>query len=422
MRVDVKLLRHQHQFVTDWDSTYLALVGGYGSGKTRALVLKLILLASKNPGCDLALLGPTNSMTRDVVQAELDRQLHELNLAYDYRASPLPVYTLRFSNGESRLLLRSAENYRRLLGLNLAGFGVDELDSIPDVIATAAWRVLMSRLRAGRVRQGVCVTTPEGFRFCHRFWIKEAASDRKLVRAKTRDNPFLPEGYIESLLNSFPPQLINAYLNGEFTNLNQGRVYPNFDRLLNTCTDVVGRYDHLHIGIDFNVGKMAGVVHLVRDGQPRAIDEFVGLRDTPELIQAVEQRYPEQVWRGQISVYPDATGAARDSTNASESDIGLLRQAGFRVVTSSSNPKVRDRVLAMNALFCNAKEERRYRVNVNRCPDYTEALEQQTYTDKGEPDKEHGFDHCVDAAGYYIHRGFGIKARGWGQGAAVWSA
>ena len=56
----------------------------------------------------------------------------------------------------------------------------------------------------------------------------------------------------------------------------------------------------------------------------------------------------------------------------------------------------------MNAMICNAKGVRRYRVNTNKCPTYTDNIEQQVYAKNGEPDKAHGTDHMNDAGGYYI--------------------
>ena len=38
------------------------------------------------------------------------------------------------------------------------------------------------------------------------------------------------ERCIDSLLENYPPQLIQAYLNGNFTNLPTGAVYSRFDR------------------------------------------------------------------------------------------------------------------------------------------------------------------------------------------------
>ena len=166
----------------------------------------------------------------------------------------------------------------------------------------------------------------------------------------------------------------------------------------------------------FNVGRMAAVVHVKRDGQPYAVDEIVNGYDTPDMIRRIRERY----WRYengrylpscQIRIYPDASGDSRRSVNASQTDIELLRQAGFAVSVNAANPPVKDRVNAMNAMFCNAEGERRYRVNPDMCPSYVEALEQQPWGKNGEPDKTTGHDHINDAAGYFIVRDYPLIRR-----------
>jgi hypothetical protein len=42
------------------------------------------------------------------------------------------------------------------------------------------------------------------------------------------------------------------------------------------------------------------------------------------------------------------------------------------VVVNAANPPVKDRINSVNAMFCNGNGERRYKVNVTRCPVYTE--------------------------------------------------
>jgi hypothetical protein len=66
-------------------------------------------------------------------------------------------------------------------------------------------------------------------------------------------------------------------------------------------------------------------------------------------------------------VYPDASGESRKSQNASESDIALLRAAKYTVCVNAANPRIRDRVLAMNSMI-NKAGVRRYRVNEDLCP------------------------------------------------------
>ncbi|MGE8280207.1 MAG: hypothetical protein ACN6O2_07195, partial [Stenotrophomonas sp.] len=80
--------------------------------------------------------------------------------------------------------------------------------------------------------------------------------------------------------------------------------------------------------------------------------------------------------------------------------------AGFVVRVPPSNPRIRARVVSVNAMLCNAKGTRRLRVNPVGCPKLTEALEKQAYDANGMPDKTTGFDHPPDALGYFIHSRF----------------
>lgn len=191
----------------------------------------------------------------------------------------------------------------------------------------------------------------------------------------------------------------------------EGRVYRAFDSVLNHCIDAATQAERIHIGLDFNVGKCAGVAHVIRNGLPVAIGEFHDILDTPDLIKAIKARFPEQFKARRILVYPDAAGKARKTTNASQTDIDLLKQAGLNVIVDPSNPAVKDRINSMNTMFCNALGMHRYLVNTRLCPFYTEALEQQIYDKHGKPDKS-GDDlisHILDAAGYFIHQKYSVQ-------------
>jgi hypothetical protein len=186
-------------------------------------------------------------------------------------------------------------------------------------------------------------------------------------------------------------------------------VYAEFDRELNKVPlgDGIRASEPLHIGMDFNVGKMAAVVFVLRDGDPYAVDELSDLIDTPAMIAAIKSRYVGHA----IYIYPDSSGGNRKSNNASESDIALLRQARFTVFAPSANPPVKDRVLAMNQMI-HSEGKRRLRVNIDNCPGFVESLEKQAYDKNGEPDKSSGLDHMNDAAGYFIYYRFPVRSRG----------
>jgi len=145
---------------------------------------------------------------------------------------------------------------------------------------------------------------------------------------------------------------------------------------------------------------MAAVVHVLRDDLPHAAAEIMNMRDTPAMAESLREKY---LLEGhQVTVYPDASGQNTSSKGASISDISILRDAGLTVRAHDSNPRVKNRVNAMNAMFLNDLGQRRYRVNATTCPVYTECLEQQAYNKFDEPDKEAGFDHANDAGGYFI--------------------
>ena len=211
----------------------------------------------------------------------------------------------------------------------------------------------------------------------------------------TRSNSHnLPDGYIEALVAQYPDQLVDAYLDGKFVNLTSGSVYYAFDRVLNNTHYVVKPREAVHIGMDFNVYKMAAIIHIQRDGHLFAVDEFIDLRDTADMILSIKEKYQSE--GHPVVIYPDSSGKNASSKGASQSDIKMLKEAGFRVRYKNANPRIKDRVLSMNT----ALEKKRYFVNVAKCPLYTESLEQQIYDKSGKPDKEGDLDHPVDAGGY----------------------
>lgn len=279
-------------------------------------------------------------------------------------------------------------------------------------VAYASFRMLQSRLRRGKAYQLACVSTPEGYNFLYDFFEKNKdKTDRKLIKARTRDNPFLPPEYVDSLLENYPANLIAAYLDGEFVNLASGSVYAEFSREANGTTQTIADFPNhiLHIGVDFNVNNMSAVVNVIHNSQVYVLDEFTGLRDTVSLAKAIRARYPQRP----IYIYPDSSGKSERS-NSSFTDIAILKDKifGFEVCYNSKNPRIVDRVGAVNAKIRNAKGDVNLFVNIDKCPQTVEGLEQQGWGKDGNPDKSSGLDHTLDALGYMVHFRFPIALRG----------
>jgi hypothetical protein len=405
----------QHELITT-TKRYPAMVAGFGAGKTQALVKRAVAYKFKYWTCNNAYYLPTYDLIKTIAIPRFLEVLAEYGYyeGKDYKLNKSDSW-FEFPNG-SKIILRTLDNPHRIIGYEVADSEIDELDTLTADKASAVWKKIIARNRQkkpDRAANTIAVgTTPEGFRFVYEQWHKNPPSaEYHLIRASTYSNAAnLPDNYIQDLKDAYPENLIAAYLMGEFVNLTSGSVYPCYDRELNASFEVIGTYkdgdqekpEPLHIGLDFNVNKMAAVIHVYREGGPHAVAELINLRDTPQVISVIKERWQSQ--GHPIFVYPDASGNARKTLDASATDLALLQQAGFTVMANASNPYVRDRVLSMNVMF----DKRRYRVNAVACPTYAGCLEQQAYDKNGEPDKTGDKDHPNDAGGYFIVNRFPV--------------
>jgi hypothetical protein len=397
-------LHPQQQEFFDNQNEIVGLSAGYGAGKTRSLCAMALKLMAQNVGFIGAILEPTGPLLRDIWQTDFDQFLEHYEIPYSFRASPLPEYVVHLKEGDCKLLCRSFENWSRIIGLNLAFCLADEIDVVSPTICEKAFPKILGRLRAGNVRQFCAASTPEGFRWLyHTFATDEAKerTDRQLIKMRTQDNPHLPSDFIERMQANYDPSMLQAYLNGEFINLTTGQVYSRFTReqnVINIKPDI--GLEPLRVGIDFNIGNMNAVIGIVQDQKLLIFDEVVAAYDTDALAKEIKARYP----MNKIYIYPDASGGNR-STNASQTDIQILEGYGFSNQSPRSNPPVRDRISSVQALLCNGKGESRLQIHAS-CRKLIESMELQSYNEKGEPDKESGYDHMADAVGYLIWREF----------------
>ncbi|MGI4776944.1 MAG: terminase large subunit domain-containing protein [Janthinobacterium lividum] len=416
MQVSPKLNRPQGRFLA-LPHKYRAFVAGFGSGKTRAGCAVLSSHAWEWPKVNSGYFAPTYAQIRDIFYPAIEESAFDWGLTTDIHESNKEVHL--YSNGlyRSTILCRSMEKPGDIVGFKIGHAVIDELDVMRTLKAETAWRKIIARMRykVDGLKNGVDVTTtPEGFKFVYAQFVKavrdkpELATLYGLIHASTYENAKnLPADYIPSLLASYPPQLISAYIRGLFTNLTSGSIYPNFDRKLNHTDERLAPNEPLHVGMDFNVLNMTAEVSVIRGGLPRTLSELTKVRDTPSMAQLLKERFKDIGHH--LTIYPDASGANTSSKNASESDLSILRQAGFTISVNDSNPAVKDRINAVDAMTLNAKGERRWKVNTDLCPVLTEAQEQQAWGANGEPDKTGGQDHPNDAIGYFLVKRFPIQ-------------
>ena len=402
----IRLTDPQFEFVTCEDQ-FPALVAGFGAGKTHAGIVRTLAKKLAYPRQNVGYYLPTYDLVRQIGFPRFGEQLEELGIPFKQNKND----ALIMIPDAGSVIFRTMDTPERIIGYEVADSLVDELDTLPEDKAREVWNKIISRNRQkkpdGSLNTVGVATTPEGFRFVYDRWQRNPAPGYRIIRASTLSNAAnLPAGYIESLRASYPSNLLAAYLDGEFVNLVAGSVYPEFDRRENASSERIQPGEALHVGMDFNVGRMSAVVHVLRQDNPHAVAERTRVLDTPAMAALLRRDYEGHP----IIVYPDASGASRKSNNASESDLAILRKAGFSVRANPANPRVKDRVLSVNALI-HKDGARRYRVNPDECPELVESLEKQAYDKHGEPDKAGGLDHVVDAAGYFIAYRYPIQHR-----------
>lgn len=401
----------QSQFLA-MDQKFRAYVAGFGSGKTWVGCGGLMQHFWEFPRINAGYFAPTYPQIRDIFYPTIEEVAFDWGLRVKINESNKEVHVYEGRKSRGTIICRSMEKPETIIGFKIGKALCDELDVLKAEKAQNAWRKIIARMRynVDGLKNGVDVTTtPEGFKFVYDQFVKQIAAKPGLatlyglIQASTFDNELnLPADYIPSLIQSYPPQLILAYLKGQFCNLASGSVYPCFDRKLNHSDAEMNPGEPLHIGMDFNVLKMAAVIYVIRDGCPIAVDELVDVRDTPEMARMIVERWKSKGHA--ITIYPDASGQNTSSKSASQSDLSILKQSGFVLSVGSQNPAVKDRVLSTNAMLLNGQGERRMKVNTHRCPKFTQGLEQQPYDKNGEPDKTNGIDHVNDAGTYPIVR------------------
>lgn len=415
MDLNLHVLPHLQAFVSDVQTPFIAQVAGVGSGKTIGLIQHSILMAALNPGCLGILASPTFGMLeKNILNMRNGLPVHLSKAGIPFTFKGGDTFYLQWPNGQTSEI-ECTHAGSSMSGRTAAWFGVDEIDLMKTQEALTVWDILIARLRDPKAKhvQGFCASTPEGKRF---LWQKfeqdllekpELNARFKLYRAETYDNFLLPPDFIPNLEAQYDPLRIRAHLKGEFVSLTTGLVYSDFDRKLNHCDEVMKAKEQLHCGMDFNNFGMSCVTAVIRDNKPIVVDEIMGSENTPALIKVMKDKYRDH----QVICYPDATGKDVRSTTSSETDHNLLRQAGFAITTTPSNPHIMDRVGSVRAQILNGQGERRLKINTRNCPITTGCLEQHTMGDDGHPTKRVPFgkmklhiDGPMDALGYFIDR------------------
>ena len=390
---------HQWKFLTS-KKQINAYVGGFGSGKTYSFIRKTFInhITRKNSeGVSNGwIIYPTYSLAQDVFIPPFLKLLEDKGIKYDYNVSKNTIKTIY---GNIRIFQMIKPD--KIVGVSLSYCGFDEFDVSSYRYCETAFNKALGRMRDCDNPEIYITTTPEGYKYTYTLMVEKADDNKLLVRGKTKDNFYLPKGYLKLLEENYDKNLLKAYSEGQFVNLQQGSTYQ-FNRTTNVQPVQYDRSKPIRVAIDWNVDPEACVLAQVYEQQPQVrVFDCIALTHsgsgdllTERMVNEIKRKYPNS----EYIAYPDATGHKRGSS-AMFSDIDLLIKGGFKVKALKTNPRVIDRVNAVNkSLDGNI-------IIDPRCKGLIEDFE-KTCNKEGtrEIDKSNkALTHFTDAFGYFIY-------------------
>lgn len=402
----IELLPAQYDALTA-DEPFVAYVGGIGSGKTylgsRWLVSEMVAYPD---GCHVATAN-TYPQMHDVVAPNLIEALDERGIPYVWKASERAFIV---AGGASRILCRSLEKPHRLRGLEIDRWWGDEARDY----SADAWTVMIGRMRGRRSDRprAMLTTTPNGFGEVHKRFVEYAGPDYRVVSARTRDNPHLPEGYEESVRAAYKgtPELADQELDGKFVAVGRLRACRSFDRKKHVRPLQFAPGARTIYTLDWNVGRVSLLVVQEAAGEIRFVRE-VRAKFSEAVASAAVEAVRATTSEGRVvlpatvDVYGDSGQGAERSVQTGRTvwDDFFLRIAEVRPVRKwpSTNPRVVERVASTNYVF----ETMPVFVDPS-CAEFIADLERTQWDEDGKSidDSDPDRGHFFDAAGYYLHQ------------------
>lgn len=326
----------------------------------------------------------------------LEQDLKETNSEYTYDKAH-NIITV----GNVELLLIPDEDESSIYGFSCCCAYVDELDELDTQTAMAVVKSINDRCRQQidgfRTPFMVYTTSSQGLKGTYQtiMHFKKSGIGYVLMRARTKDNIYLPKDYVNNMYSIYNEKEIACLLEGQFVSIDSGLVFPDYNPALNKLDvdlfDVLNENDTVYIGQDFNNFGNNAVAFVVKKGCIIAIKdyEFPDIRRAPEVFR---YDFPTQkiVW------IPDMTYKEHFAEFKKE-----LRTYRISIAYRSCNPLVADRNFACNKLFY---AERLFICPI--CKDTEKTLmtwQKDPKTgapskgDKGAP------DHKGDCIGYVVH-------------------
>lgn len=197
----------QHQFIKS-NKRYALYSGGFGAGKTLALILKIIYLALKYPNNAILVGRQHYQDLRDTVQKEFFEICPEQYISNFVKSERKAVLI----NG-SEILFRHLDKVseKEIRSLNLGAFAIDQMEDVQEPVYLA----LKGRLRKKDTSQQGFGTSNPAPSWIFREFKQQSKPENLLIETSTLENPHLSKEYIEDLLK-YPDYWKKQFVYGEW--------------------------------------------------------------------------------------------------------------------------------------------------------------------------------------------------------------
>ena len=396
--------------VINSNARFRVLVTGRRFGKTFLAINELAKFASKS-NSKIWYVAPTYRQAKSICWSDLKEKLVKHKWVKKINHSDLTI-TLK---NNSTITLRGSDNENSLRGVGLNFLVMDEFS---DIYKQAWFEVLRPTLSDTNGHALFC-GSPRGFGnwSYELFKLAESNNDWQSFKYTTLQGGQVDSEEIEQAKQDLDLRTFQQEYEATFVNYS-GMIYYNFSRDKNIIYDYNNQHSYIHIGLDFNVDPMCGVVCVIENQKIIVFDEIqIYSSNTNEMCEEIKNRF-----RGKkIIIYPDPSARQRKTSAGGLTDLAILKNYGFEVKCRNAAPLVRDRINSVNAKLKNTNGENNLFIS-NSCKNVIKSLERQIYKEGTHiPDKDSGFDHMNDALGYMIEFNFPLRRHFKPQPQTRWS-
>lgn len=391
---------------------FRSLFTGAGFGKTAIGVVETLRLKVEYPDAIFVMMAPTFRMVKNVILPEFFKWCPK-KIIVQHKKADREIW---LAGQSAPIVYLSADNERhidRLRGMTIGGAWLDELAMFQRLV----WEVILARLRDKNGPLKIIGTsTPRGFGWPYWYFVRgqNPKNKKKLRNAEayewfggtTMDNPFTPDSYKQTLLDTYSGKFARQEIYGEFTNF-EGLVYSNFTMADNVVSELPELKEFI-FSFDWGfTNPTAGVIiGFDYDGRAYVIEEYY--RSKTPVEDAIE-------WAKQMSKKYKFEMAYGDP--ASPEHVHKFNSEGL-----SMHPADNAVLAGVNTVFnmVEKKEDGLPRLFFHeRCTNCIDEIQEYRYREAKEDrkvreDQFEGMDHLMDAVRYALqshkigNRGFAV--------------